>query len=73
MSDDVNRPNSFALHIQPLFRQVGVDSRHFMFDLTKYEDVVANSRDILSCLKRVDRSLQSLDRRRTSSVDTPWG
>ena len=56
MSDDVNRPTSFALHIQPLFRQVDADSMHFMFDLTKYDDVVANSRDILSCLKGEGRS-----------------
>ena len=90
MGDDGNRPTSFALHIQPLFRQVDVESMRFMFDLTNYEDVVANSQDILSCLKgearpymppvtqggpvaqRVDRSLQSLDRGRTSGVDTPW-
>lgn len=51
MSESANRPASFALHILPLFRQIDIDSMQFMFDLKKYDDVSANSQDILYCLE----------------------
>lgn len=47
----MNRPVSFALHIRPLMRERDIEHMMFRFDLSKHEDVKANSAAILDRLK----------------------
>jgi hypothetical protein len=49
-------PISFRSDIKPLFRPRDISSMKTFgqFDLSKYEDVVANSEDILARLKKGD-------------------
>ncbi len=45
------RPTSFALHIRPLMRDVDIENMSMWFDLSSYDDVKANSEEILGRLK----------------------
>jgi hypothetical protein len=53
----MSRPTSFGLHIRPLFRDKDVEHMSFKFDLSKYDDVKANSARILQRLKATDDSM----------------
>jgi hypothetical protein len=65
----MNRPTSFKLHIRPLFRD-DIDVAHMKpagIDLSNYDDVSANSADILNRLKARDSSMMP-----PAKSDGPW-
>ena len=60
------RPTSFRLHIRPLFRQLDVSHMDRFIDLTDYNDVRAQSGNILNRLRGTGRLMPPKE------DDGPW-